>query len=264
MAFQTGTQVRPELGRADVSGFARAGMITGQALANLGRDIGEGMEKYQKNKMITSTALASLEGTTAKNPEIITLAKEAGGDVAKAFKAIESGDYRMRDALTAQGFAASYQEQKILEQESRLREAQLAKLKMGKTQAELDKEAAELARTQAMTEKTKAETAALGKPKPLTQSERMRLIESKVGDVTFGQYLQELKQTKKIKGGKLHQRGLLNFDEDQIAAFDDAILNNPEFLRDMPQAVKDYYSSMGSKPMVMTLGDGTIAEVNPQ
>ena len=128
MAFQTGTQVRPELGRADVSGFARAGMITGQALANLGRDIGEGIEKYQKNKIITSTALASLEGNTAKNPEIITLAEEAGGDVAKAFKAIESGDYKRRDVLTAQGFASSYQEQKIAEQQSRLRELQIGKL----------------------------------------------------------------------------------------------------------------------------------------
>ena len=50
MAFQTGTQVRPELGRADVSGFARAGMITGQALANLGQDIGKAITKYKVNE----------------------------------------------------------------------------------------------------------------------------------------------------------------------------------------------------------------------
>lgn len=50
MAFQTGTQVRPELGRADVSGFARAGMITGQALANLGQDIGNAITKYKVNE----------------------------------------------------------------------------------------------------------------------------------------------------------------------------------------------------------------------
>lgn len=50
MAFQTGTQVRPELGRYDVSGFARAGMITGQALADLGAQIGGAITKYQVNK----------------------------------------------------------------------------------------------------------------------------------------------------------------------------------------------------------------------
>lgn len=50
MAFQTGTQVRPELGRADVSGFARAGMITGQALANLGAQVGGAIKEYKQDK----------------------------------------------------------------------------------------------------------------------------------------------------------------------------------------------------------------------
>lgn len=125
MAFQTGTQVRPELGRADVSGFAKAGMITGQALAGLGRDIGEGIEKYQKNKTITLAAIAGVEGTTAAFPEIIGLAQEVGGDVAKAFKNIASGNYNQRDALTAKGFASSYQEQRIAEQQFRRREAEI-------------------------------------------------------------------------------------------------------------------------------------------
>ena len=50
MAFQVGTQVRPELGRADVSGFARAGEYYGQALANLGEQIGNAVTKYAVNK----------------------------------------------------------------------------------------------------------------------------------------------------------------------------------------------------------------------
>ena len=250
--------MRPELGRADVSGFAKGG-------AAIGAGILQGIENYREQKQITASALADLEGRFAADPGLLETASQAGGNIGKSFKKVfEEGDFNQRDVLNLSGYVNSLQSTQAAAQQSRLREAQLTALKIGKTQAELDKEAAELARTQAMTEKTKAETAAMGKPKPLTQSERMRLIESKVGDVTFGQYLQELKQTKKIKGGKLHQRGLFNLDEKQIAAFDDAILNNPEFLRDMPQAVKDYYSSMGSKPMVMTLGDGTIAEVNPQ
>ena len=50
MAFQTGSQVRPELGRADVSGFANAGMIQGQALAQLGATIGSAIKKNKIKK----------------------------------------------------------------------------------------------------------------------------------------------------------------------------------------------------------------------
>jgi hypothetical protein len=50
MAFQVGSKVRPELGRADVSGFARAGEYYGQALANLGEQIGSAVTKYAVNK----------------------------------------------------------------------------------------------------------------------------------------------------------------------------------------------------------------------
>lgn len=40
MAFQTGSQVRPELGRIDYSGFTQAAAIEGQTLANLGAMVG--------------------------------------------------------------------------------------------------------------------------------------------------------------------------------------------------------------------------------
>jgi len=40
MAFQSGTQIRPELANADLSGFQRAAEINAQMLAQLGQDIG--------------------------------------------------------------------------------------------------------------------------------------------------------------------------------------------------------------------------------
>ena len=46
MAFQTGTQIRPELGNADFSGFANAASIRANALANLGEQIGGAIESY--------------------------------------------------------------------------------------------------------------------------------------------------------------------------------------------------------------------------
>ena len=62
----------------------------------------------------------------------------------------------------------------------------------------------------------------------------------------------------------MHQRGLFNLDEDQIAAFDNIIRTYPQFLENMPQAVKDYYSTKNNNPMSMTLGDGTTITLNPQ
>jgi hypothetical protein len=45
MAFQTGTQVRPELGRADVSGFSKGGMAIGQGLMLAGEAVAAMREK---------------------------------------------------------------------------------------------------------------------------------------------------------------------------------------------------------------------------
>jgi hypothetical protein len=41
--------------QADYSGFARAAQINAQAMANLGAQIGEGIQNYQKNKQITAS-----------------------------------------------------------------------------------------------------------------------------------------------------------------------------------------------------------------
>ena len=45
MAFQTGTQVRPELGRADVSGFSKGGMAIGEGLMLAGEAVAAMREK---------------------------------------------------------------------------------------------------------------------------------------------------------------------------------------------------------------------------
>jgi hypothetical protein len=88
MAFQTGTRVDPRLMQADYSGFARAAQINAQALANLGEQIGEGIEKYQKNKQITASSLAQLEAISSARPEAYAALRESGGDVSKSISNI--------------------------------------------------------------------------------------------------------------------------------------------------------------------------------
>ena len=46
MGFQTGSQIRPELGNADYSGFTNAANIRANALASLGQQIGGAIESY--------------------------------------------------------------------------------------------------------------------------------------------------------------------------------------------------------------------------
>jgi hypothetical protein len=128
MAFQTGSQVRPELGRADVSGFARGGEYIGQALANIGRDIGEGIEKYQKNKQITATSLAQLEAIGSARPDAYAALKTAGGDVSQSISNIEKGDYKQKDVLAALGAMNTWIGTQEAAQQSRLIEAQIGKL----------------------------------------------------------------------------------------------------------------------------------------
>ena len=116
MAFQAGTQVDPRLMQADYSGFANAANIRANALANLGQQIGDGIEKYQKNKEITAAGLASLEGTTAANPDLLLAFQSDTGDAGKAYKKIEGGDYNRKDVLIANGFASSYVNQQKITQ----------------------------------------------------------------------------------------------------------------------------------------------------
>jgi hypothetical protein len=50
MAFQTGTQIRPELANANYSGFVNAANIRAQAMMNLGEQIGGAIKDYQIKK----------------------------------------------------------------------------------------------------------------------------------------------------------------------------------------------------------------------
>ena len=110
MAFQTGTQVRPELGRADVSGFARGG-------AAIGAGILQGIENYREQKQITASALADLEGRFAADPSLLTSASQAGGDIGKAFKNVfENGNYNQRDVLNLSGYLNALQSTQAAEQ----------------------------------------------------------------------------------------------------------------------------------------------------
>jgi hypothetical protein len=145
MAFQVGTRVRPELGNADFSGFARAAEIQASALANLGRQIGEGIEKYQTNKQVTLAGLASLEGQAAADPTLVSALKNAGGDVGKAYSKIESGNYNQKDVLTATGFASAYNQQKQNMQASQLRGLELQAAQSEQQQQIIDRDAANMA-----------------------------------------------------------------------------------------------------------------------
>ena len=133
MGFQTGSQIRPELGNADYSGFTNAANIRANALASLGQQIGDGIEKYQKNKEITAAGLASLEGTTAANPDLLLAFQSDTGDAGKAYKKIEGGDFNRKDVLIANGFASSYVNQ---QQQDLANKIQLSQLNTAETQAE--------------------------------------------------------------------------------------------------------------------------------
>jgi len=76
MAFQVGTRVRPELGNADFSGFARAAEIQANTQAQLGAQLGAAIggaiaaNKQKKQEKVLSEQAANLVFSFAKaNPE---------------------------------------------------------------------------------------------------------------------------------------------------------------------------------------------------
>jgi len=138
MAFQAGTQIRPELANADYSGFANAANIQAQAMMNLGEQIGQGIQEYQKNKTITATSLAQLEALAASNPDAYGAIKSAGGDLAKSIGNVEKGDYKQKDVLAVLGGMQTYvneqqrqRQEKIQETEHKIKLEQLEALERG-------------------------------------------------------------------------------------------------------------------------------------
>ena len=77
MAFQAGSQVRPELGRIDYSGFTQAAGIEGQALANLGAMIGGAIAVKKAKKQ--QSALTEAQAATMFNlAEAMGVSSEIG------------------------------------------------------------------------------------------------------------------------------------------------------------------------------------------
>jgi hypothetical protein len=139
MAFQTGTQIRPELADADYSGFVNAANIRAQAMMNLGEQIGSGIREYQKNKTITATSLAQLEALAASNPDAYGAVKSVGGDLSKSISNIEKGDYKQRDVLAVLGGMQTYvndqdrqRQVEAQEIEQKIKLAQLKELEAGR------------------------------------------------------------------------------------------------------------------------------------
>jgi hypothetical protein len=206
MAFQTGTKVDPRLGKLDYSGYARAGEMWGQALSNLGQQIGGAIERKRKKKEEKE------KNEAAKN----ILVSRFGLSEEDATAGVESG---MADTIIAMNMQASKmeQQQSQFEQQQALREAALrqegelgqqrvdisgrqaavaeaaearqagqgqqridiaerdialreniAAAKQTGTSLEAQQEAAELAKTKAETAKIEAQTGEIRQPKEIT------------------------------------------------------------------------------------------------
>ena len=70
MAFQAGSQIRPELGDADYSGFVRAAEIQANTLAQLGSAIGGAIEDHQEKKIKKQEEQVSLKALKSIYPQL--------------------------------------------------------------------------------------------------------------------------------------------------------------------------------------------------
>jgi hypothetical protein len=105
MAFQAGTRVDPRLMQADYSGFARAGMIRGQAMANLGAKIGSVIEDYKEKKQ------EKIEKDNFAAALMPYATKMAGGDAAEAKNIVNLFANNPKNAAVVMQFMELGQEQ---------------------------------------------------------------------------------------------------------------------------------------------------------
>jgi len=70
MAFQVGSQIRPELGNADYSGFVRAAEIQASTLAQLGSAIGGAIQDHQAKKAKKLEEQVSLNALKSLYPQL--------------------------------------------------------------------------------------------------------------------------------------------------------------------------------------------------
>ena len=138
MAFQVGTQIRPELGRADLSGFERSGQYLGQAIANVGAQIGGAIKDYnekKEEKKLTGQAaellagLPGAEGLGITDKETAKVAiKSLGGPAAtmQALSAFQMGQAKLESTRQATEQSASlFPTQKELQEQNLLRQKQI-------------------------------------------------------------------------------------------------------------------------------------------
>tara|TARA_R110000765_G_scaffold420356_1_gene525305 strand:- start:605 stop:1255 length:651 start_codon:yes stop_codon:yes gene_type:complete len=73
MAFQSGSQIRPELANADYSGFQNAAVIQAQAGSDFGKSIAAGIEGYQKRKKEKIAGRAKIKRAEALGDSMIAM-----------------------------------------------------------------------------------------------------------------------------------------------------------------------------------------------
>jgi hypothetical protein len=269
MAFQKGSQIRPELMRGDMSGFAQAaqfkaqeGQMWGQAMQNLGEQIGGVIKQKQVKEEQKKKDEAAVNILIANGIAPADAKAAVGSGMADTILEMSQQEKKMKaqaqqDAATAAHRASVLQGQagqlKVAQEaEARLGAAstatqvnEAARLKMAQDAANRPVDPMVAAQAQADLDKTKAATAEAtartGQVGQMSTAERVKLMGTVVDDVSFGDYLQTLKKVDEYDGGREWNVKGSVFDKKQIAAFDNVIRNNPEFIADMPKAVKDYF-----------------------
>jgi hypothetical protein len=269
MAFQKGSQIRPELMRGDMSGFAQAaqfkaqeGQMWGQAMQNLGEQIGGVIKQKQVKEEQKKKDEAAVNVLIANGIAPADAKAAVGSGMADTILEMSQQEKKMKaqaqqDAATAAHRASVLQGQagqlKVAQEaEARLGAAstatqvnEAARLKMAQDAANRPVDPMVAAQAQADLDKTKAATAEAtartGQVGQMSTAERVKLMGTVVDDVSFGDYLQTLKKVDEYDGGREWNVKGSVFDKKQIAAFDNVIRNNPEFIADMPKAVKDYF-----------------------
>ena len=132
MAFQAGTQIRPELANADYSGFVNAANIRAQAMMNLGEEIGEGIKNYQKNKEVRSELTGQIEGSIVDNPSLLVSLKKLE-NLSKPLQKFEEGNASNNDLLLINGAINAYEKSQQRQRQAEAQEVEqkikLAQLK---------------------------------------------------------------------------------------------------------------------------------------
>ena len=269
MAFQSGSRIDPSVSRGDMSGFARAaemraqeGQMWGQAMQNLGEQIGGVIKQKQVKEEQKKKDEAAVNILIANGIAPADAKAAVGSGMADTIRAMSQQEKKMKQEAKEAQATADYRSAALGVQGGQLKVAQEAETRLGAASAATQvNEAARLkmaqdaanrpvdpmvaAQAQADLDKTKAATAEAtartGQVGQMSTAERVKLMGTVVDDVSFGDYLQTLKKVDEYDGGREWNVKGSVFDKKQIAAFDNVIRNNPEFIADMPKAVKDYF-----------------------